>query len=148
PALPQAKTVTLSGDKVPLGKALAEVSRQTGIRIENPLGGEPELRLDLKDKPFWQALDTIAAAANARVYLAPRNGQISLVKRSGGTAPPASYSGPFRVSLKRISVAHDFDSNSDQTTATLEVCWEPALQPFLLETRPQDLVIEDDANKK
>jgi len=145
--VPDAKSVTIQAGRIRLQQALAELTRQTGIRVENRRGTDPELRLDLKGSPFWRALDTIAATADARVYLSPRDGRISLVKRPGGMTPPTSYSGPFRLALKRLLVSRDFDSDSRHTTATLEVCWEPTLQPFLLETRPQNLVVKDEAGK-
>lgn len=147
PAVPETKRVTLPTDKVQLSKALASLTRQSGIRVEDRRGGDdPELKLDVQDAPFWQALDRIAEAGNARVSISSRDGRIGLVKRTGGGAGQISYSGPFRIALKRIATARDFEGNT-QTTATLEVCWEPALQPFLLETRPQDLVVKDEANK-
>jgi hypothetical protein len=145
--VPEGKTVTLAGNNVKLSQALAELAERSGIRVENRLGADPGLRLNIQGRPFWEALDTLAAAAGARVYVSPRDRVIALVKRTGRLTPPVSYSGPFRLALKRVVPSWDFDADSRQTTVTLEVCWEPALQPFLLETRPQDLVVKDQAGK-
>jgi hypothetical protein len=146
PPQPKPHLVTLPGDPIVVADALAAVARQTGIPIEDRRGeaGQP-IRLDLRDVPFWQAADTIAAAANAQVVVSPRDGAISLVKRLPGLPPvPVSHSGSFRVALQRLQTWRDFESGGRGSVATLEVFWEPSLQPLFLETRPHDLVVKPD----
>jgi hypothetical protein len=61
PSAPRPRLVTLQADKIALSKALSELTRQTGVRVEDRRGGgDPEIRLDLRQVPFWQALDTVA----------------------------------------------------------------------------------------
>jgi hypothetical protein len=144
PAIPHPRLVTLRSDKVPLSKALAELARQTGVRVEDRRGeGDPQITINLQGVPFWKALDALAQAAGASVYLYPRGGQVSLVKRTAHQ-PPVSYDGFFRCSLKRVVELLDLETGADGCTVLLEVAWEPQLQPLLLETRPQNMRLLDD----
>jgi hypothetical protein len=134
-----------------LSKALAELERQTGVRVEDARGeADRDVTLNLKQVTFWQAADDIAKAAGARLYLYPRNGRITLVPQgSDYQMAPVHYDGLFRTSLKRVLAARDLERRdgapgSRAYTVTLEVAWEPRLQPFLLETRPQSLRLQDD----
>jgi hypothetical protein len=149
PQPPQPRLFSLSGEKVPLSKALAELTRQTGVRVEDQRGpGDPEIALNLDRVPFWRALDAIADAAGASAYLYPRGGRIVLVQRPAGRlAPRVSCDGFFRCSIKKVLTARDLETGADSCTVFLEVAWEPVLQPLYLETRPQDLRLLDDRGK-
>jgi hypothetical protein len=149
PKPPQPRRFTLRADNLPLSKALAELTRQTGVKVEDQRGeGELPVTFNLHDVTFWQALDAIASASKAGVYLYPRSGRITLVKRPADRpAPPVSHDGFFRCSVKKIVTSHDFETGAAGCTAFLEVAWEPDLQPLLLETRPQDLRLVDEAGK-
>jgi hypothetical protein len=151
PTLPAPRLFTLQAPKVPLSKALAELEQQTGVRVEDARGeADRDVSLDRKQVTFWQAADAVAEAAGARLYLYPRSGRITLVPRGPDyRMPPVSYDGLFRTSLKRVVAARDLERRdgapgSRAYTVTLEVAWEPRLQPFLLETRPQSLRLQDD----
>src|SRR5690348_11678906 len=69
-AMPAQKQFTLQSSKLTLGQVLGELAKRTGIRVEDARG-EPDrpITLDLKQVSFWQAVDAIAAAGNARVNL-------------------------------------------------------------------------------
>jgi hypothetical protein len=145
---PAPKRVTLQGEKIPLSTALDTLGRQTGEPVADRRD-EPDapLSLDLKDATFWQALDAIADAAGARIDLHARDGRLALVKRlATEKKPPVSYDGLFRTTVRRVVAAHDFETGRDSYTASLEVAWEPHFLPFLLETRPHNLVVRDDKN--
>jgi hypothetical protein len=139
--LPPPKLVTLQAEKLPLGKALDEVARQTGVRVEDRRGETgPPLRLDLRDATFWQAVDAIAKAAGARVDLYARGARVALVKRPDGYHnPPTSYDGPFRLALKRVAVSEDLETRKALCSLSMEVAWVPGVTPLWLETRPQRL---------
>jgi hypothetical protein len=148
-ALPAPKRVTHAAGKQPLSKVLAELTRQTGIRVEDRRG-EPdgEIQVELNAMPFWQALDRIAAAAQARVDLYPRDGRITLAKRPPSyETPPLYYDGPFRCVLKGMTGSRDYETGAHGYRASLEVAWEPDLLPLLLETRPQNTILRDDKNQ-
>jgi hypothetical protein len=151
PTLPAARLFNLQARKVPVSKVLAELERLTGVRVEDQRGeADRDVSLDLKQVTSWRAADAVAEAAGARVYLYPRSGRITLVPRGPDyRMPPVSYDGLFRSSLKKVVAARDLERRdgapgSRAYTVTLEVAWEPHLQPFLLETRPQSLRLRDD----
>jgi hypothetical protein len=144
--LPAARKVTLQAEKSPLSKVLAELTRQTRIRVEDR-SGEPDIpvTIHLEGVSFWQAIDALASAAGRRVYLSPRSNRILLDTRPPGyRPPPVSYDGPFRCAVKRVSAARDLESGRDLYKAAIEVAWEPGLQPLFLETRPTDLRVQDE----
>jgi hypothetical protein len=149
PAAPQPRPVTLHATNVALSRVLADLLGQTGIRVEDQRGeGDASITVNLDRVPFWQALDAIAAAAGAGVYLPPRGGRIALVKRPAGRpAPLLSHDGFFRCSLRKVVTAHDLDTGDDRCTVFLEVAWEPGLLPLYLETRPQELRLLDDKRR-
>jgi hypothetical protein len=143
---PVPKRVTIQADKILLSQALKQLAEQTGIPVERSTKGDPELKLALKQVPFWLALDAIARQAKARPYLFQRNGRVALV--DGGPEQPVSYSGIFRTSVRRVSSVRDFETDAHYCIVSLEVAWEPGFQPFRLETRPRELVVQDDQGRK
>jgi hypothetical protein len=141
---PRPRPFTLHSDRVPLSKALAELTRQTGVHVEDRRGGpEALIAVHCDNASFWQALDAIATAADAGVYLYPRSGRVTLVKPPAHR-PPVSYDGFFRCALKKVVASRDLESGTGTCTVFLEVAWEPSLQPLLLETRPQELRLLDE----
>ena len=144
---PAPKPATLEGH-IPLATALADLARQTSESASNQLGDpDPIVDLDLKQVPFWQALDVLAEKANARVDLHAHDG-VALVKRPAGwKPPPTSHDGLFRSTLSAVTAKLDLETDASNYTAAVEVAWEPHLLPILLETRPQSLVVRDDAGR-
>jgi hypothetical protein len=145
-AIPQARVVSLKFDRLTTGQALGELARQSGISVEDRLAASAGVfSLDLPNKSFWQAFDAIARAAHGRVDLYQRDGRLALVRRpEKHVDPPTSYSGLFRTALRRIASARELDTGVTTCTATLEVAWEPNLEPLLLETSPRGLIVRDD----
>jgi hypothetical protein len=145
PRTPGPARITLQDKQIKWSKALDALSKQADIRIADNRGDvdDPTLAVDFERTPFWQALDFLAARGGANVAVAPRGG-ISLVKRSPEALPAAvSYSGAFRVAVKKINSSLDLESGLNSYSATLEVAWEPSLHPLFLETRPQGMVVKD-----
>jgi hypothetical protein len=143
------KPVSLRLERKTVAQALAELSRQSRISVEDRLGGSgAEVSLDLPRTTFWPALDALARAAGARVELYSRDGRLALVRRpSGWREPPLSYSGPFRTALKRVATSLDLETGVSACTATLEVAWEPTLEPLYLQTGPRGLTVRDDRGR-
>lgn len=148
PETDQGPTITLQTNRISLGKALAVIVEKTGIPVKNARGeADKEIRLDLRQARFWPALDALAEASGSRISVSARDGRIALVKRGQSAYPPISHSGPFRVSLQRVTVSRDLEIGIHSATAGLEVAWEPALQLLFLETRPQKLVVKADVGQ-
>ncbi len=150
PALPKAKTVTLTADKTKLSAVLADLAKQAGVAVEDRRGGADDaVTLDLKSVTFWQAVDAVAEAAHAHVQVAPRDGSITLVQRKDKEkSQPVSRDGLFRAAIKRITAIHDFDTGSTTYAAAVEVAWEARLQPLFLETQPRGLKVLDAQGKE
>jgi hypothetical protein len=149
--MPEAKLVTFPSEKVMLSQALAELTRQTGIRVEDSRGlPDHPLRLASRQATFWQTVDAIAAADDARVTLFATSGRIVLDKRGPNyRLPPISYDGRFRFSVKKVTTSRDLEVRDDvpgrgATTIAIEVAWDPELQPLYLETRPHAVRFVDD----
>jgi hypothetical protein len=141
--------VTLKFDEGPLSDYLAALGKAIGTRIVDRRG-EPDTRIKVRIRQLspWKALDLVAEAAQARVYLYPRDGRIALLKREPGQQPaPVCYDGPVRMAIKRVSANRDLEGNESTYGASLEVAWLASLQPFFLETRPRDFRVKDDKGK-
>jgi hypothetical protein len=154
PAVPERKTITLRADKISVRQALAELTKQTGIRVEDVRGASEEMiHLDWKQMTFWRALDALAEAGKARVNLYPKSGRIVLDKRGANyRRPPIAYDGRFRLSVKRTTTSRDLeiddrDAHAGATSLAVEIAWDPLLLPLYLETRPHKLRFTDDAGK-
>src|SRR5262245_43428067 len=124
------KKVTLSGS-IPLGQALTELKKQTGIEVEDRSeAGDLPVKLNLKGVTFWTALEAIAKEADARVVPV-------LSEKKVGLAPgpykalPISYSGPFRTSVKRITAIRDLPTDAHYYARTRERASAPATKRLL-----------------
>ncbi len=139
------KTVTLPADKLTVAEALSKIAEQTGIKVEDRRENaeDVKIKLALTKAPFFQAVEEVAKAADARVSLYQMDYQVALVD-GPYRAAPLSFSGIFRVGVKRLSAHRDLETDAHFYTAQLEVAWEPGFKPFFLETRPQSLVVKDD----
>jgi hypothetical protein len=145
-----ATLVSLSGDSVLLSDVLKHLAKQTGIEVADRRrkgADDPKLKINLKNVPFWQALDAIAKQADLRVDLYQPDGRVALVHGPHQTVP-VSYHGLFRVAVKRITATLDFETGVRFYVANLEIAWEPRFQALLLESRPQGLVIKDDTGRE
>jgi len=142
------KTITLQGSEIPLSKALDELAKQTGNRALDRRQAKDDLaiKLDLRNATFWQALDAIARAANARISLYEKDALVCLAD-GPYVKLPTSYHGLFRVTAKGIVLNRSFESDLHLCTIHLEVAWEPRFQPFMLENRNGALVVKDDKGR-
>ena len=99
-----ASRVTIKGKGIRLTEALRQLQKQTGNAITDlreQLGAEvtnPALDLEIRDKPFFEALDQIARQAEVTTELLHRR---RLGRHHGRRASrrrrPIQYSGPFRI---------------------------------------------------
>ena len=141
----QPKLVTFKGKDVKLSKVLRAVQEQTGFDVAAETD-ETIAKLELDKTPFWQAMETLARETDQRIMLYGRDRKIGLVANARGYREvPTSYSGPFRVTLKRMVQVHDLEDNSGLGVARIEVSWEPRFQAFLLEPHLDSVEIKDDA---
>jgi hypothetical protein len=142
---PEPRRVTLQDKEFTLGATLKEIKAQTGIDVVSKVDGKQVIGdLDLKKVPFWQALDTVAAKANA--FVVPSDPVTLQALAPNQEAPPVSYSGIFRTTIKRINVSKDLISGVTSCTAVLEVAWEPGARMFYLTQDSGKTEVRDQAN--
>lgn len=137
--------VTFKKDSAPLGEVAAELSKSpAGVAVK------PEPRL-LKEKvaaafdntPFWEALETAADAAKAR--LSPRDGGRTVVlEPRPGAREVSAVSGPFRVVPRAVVGRLLLDSNQSFHEVQLEVHWEPRMPVYRIDSVPRVTKAEDD----
>ncbi|WZO99077.1 hypothetical protein EP7_000670 [Isosphaeraceae bacterium EP7] len=155
-----ASTVTLQGKGIRLSEALQRIQAQTGNPITDlreQMGAEatnPGLDLDLKDRPFFEAIDDVAAKAGLALNFFTGDGTLGLTAGAMPAAPDkaraSSYminTGPFRVMLKQVGTLRDFQSGAATSNLQLEVGWEPRLRPMLLALKSEGIEVVDDLGK-
>lgn len=157
-----ASKVTIRVRGVRLSEALKALRKASG-NIVTDLRDEPTnptFDLDFKEKPFLEALDEVAEKAGVGLEFYTGDGTIGLInagEMEGKAAasepkplksvPFRAYPGPFRVTLKRISAARDFETGQNIMIAQLAVDWEPRLRPMLLALKAEDVKATDDRGK-
>ena len=153
-----ATKITIQGKGIRLSEAIQKLQSLSGNTISDlreANGGEaanPSLDLDIKDLPFFEALDQIAAKGALSINFFNGDGSIALMAGAPGgtmpgTKPMVLYSGPFRIQFKELTVSKDFSTAAGTANAVLEVAWEPRLRPMLLAIKSEGLTIVDDRGK-
>jgi hypothetical protein len=156
---------TMDGKDLPLAKVLAALEEQTGNLVADRRSSrdqEAKIKLSLKNVTFWQAIDTIAKALDARVAPSESmrrnnpeakerdakdmNARFALVD-GPFLALPVSYHGLFRVTITRIDLTQMLDSDDHNGSITMQVAWEPRFQPLLMKTKPDGIDIQDDKGR-
>jgi len=95
------------------------------------------LRLD--KATFWQALDAIARELRKPGFSPYQEGGVALVAGPFRVLP-VSYSGPFRVLVKKVDLSRDLETGRHDCVVHLEIAWEPGWQAFLVDTGPGQAV--------
>jgi hypothetical protein len=141
-AAADATLVTLKGKDLPLSGVLATIAKQTGNAIVDhraAFGEEPrESRVSVEfDKtPFWRAIDAVLDQGELTLYGFTGRRGASFVGRPPGAAPRAAhacYAGMFRFEpLKFVALRDLRNPTLESLKFTMEVAWEPRLQPFAI----------------
>jgi hypothetical protein len=151
---PAASRVTLEGKGIRLTEALQQLQKQSGnliTDVREQLGAEvtnPALDLEIRDKPFLEALDQVARLAEVGVEFHTGDGSVGIVGGGSMAKPPIIYSGPFRIELKQIGQVRDFAAGTSTATIQLDAAWEPRLRPMLLKLKADEIKIVDDHGKE
>ena len=141
-AAADATTVTLKGKNLPLSDVLATISKQTGNAIvdHRPAFGEQQresrVAVDFDKTPFWRAIDAVLDQGGLTLYGFTGQRGAFFVGRPPGAAPRAAhacYAGMFRFEpLKFVAVRDLRNQSLESLKFTMEVAWEPRLQPFAI----------------
>ncbi len=137
-----ATKVTLSADKMPLADVLKSIEKQTGNKIvdsrdESDSGDKgTEITIELKDEPFWSAIDKILDQAKLSVNAVGGADALTLIPRGNDDRPRqegAAYEGPFRAEVLLAEAERNLRQTKQATLKLqLEVSWEPRLPPIAL----------------
>jgi hypothetical protein len=151
----KATSVTLSGEKK-LSEVFAAIQKQTGNTIADQRerldqqSGDPTIKVDFKDVPFWQALDQVLDQAGLTVYPYVEQDAVGFENRPEGdlarTKRQVSYSGAFRMEAMELLGKRNLRNGEDRRLQlTMEVAWEPRLDPITIQQRMTDIQAVDDA---
>ena len=128
-----------------MAKALDSIRQQSGTVVTNDLGDAPSItNIRLNRVGFWEAAESVARAVKGRVSVSSRDGSVRLVRPDPSDRDaPASYQGPFRVRVVRVSSTRDLTSDSAQCVCSLELNWTANLRPLFVEEKIQKLQVRD-----
>jgi len=153
-------TITLSAKEMPLAEVFAAIEKQTGNRLidnRQPDGDAPDaaangITIELKEEPFWPALDQILDKANLGIYSYGGEDALSIVSRASDERPrhgAANYAGPFRIEVMEVQAQRNLRQPQRQTLKLqLEVAWEPRLRPIALSQPVADISATTDAGQE
>ena len=146
--------VTLQGE-MKLSAAIESLSKQSGNKLldwRDRFGQrvvEKTVKLDIKEQTFFKALDQLLDQAELTTYLfTGERGAIGLVARSGDERPRhnrGTYSGMFRFEPTTIEAVRDLrNPQNDSLRLTLELHWEPRLQPIVITQELDTITVLDE----
>jgi hypothetical protein len=141
-APPPARKVALGSESKPLATLAREIKEQTGIDVDvSTLDQTKAIAADFINVDFWTAIERLAERSDSRVTTV--GGKVAL--KPGKSAAPACVSGPFRFAVREVIVRGDLETGSTTYDVTMDVCWEPWLLAFRIDTSPHKCAAKDDA---
>ncbi|MGC8644068.1 MAG: hypothetical protein ACP5XB_29765 [Isosphaeraceae bacterium] len=149
-----AAKVTIQAKGIRLSEAIQQIQKQTGNRISDlreQLGAEvtnPAFDLDIRDMPFYEALDKVAGLAGVSTTAFSGDGSVGITAGMPPKEPLVQYVGPFRIAFKQLVVMRDLQAGTTAANVQLEADWEPRLRPILLSLKTEDLAITDDQGRE
>jgi hypothetical protein len=143
--------ISLSAKQMTLADVFAEIEKQTGNRLaDNRQGDAPDaaamsgnVTIELKDEPFWPAVDQILDQLGLSVYNYGGMDALSLVSRpeyEGKRFGRATYNGPLRFEVLEIQSQRNLRQPERKSLKVqMEVAWEPRLRPIALSQPVEDV---------
>src|SRR5262245_7388304 len=143
--------VTLPKQERTLEEVVARLTEQSKypIALSN---GDPKRKVTVgfENTPFWQALESVAAASGTRVVTDPKQmdapGKRILLVPAGELPEFVAIDGPFRLSVRELRFHHDFQAGRSDYDVVLEVRWEPRYEVFFIDAQPTLTRASDDRN--
>jgi len=148
----ESSTVTLQG-RFKVSAVLAEIQKQTGNKIadlprsaDSPIP-DPEIAVQFDKTPFWTVLDSVLDQAQLSIYPYGQPGALQIKPRGPHDLPRtgrATLQGPMRIEPVSVLAKRELRSSSPPALqVSLEVAWEPRLQPIAIKQRMADLTVLD-----
>jgi hypothetical protein len=148
--------ITLSAKQMPVAEVFAAIEKQTGNQLADNRQGDAadaaemsgNVTIELKDEPFWPAVDQILDQLNLSVYAYGGMDALSLVSRpeyEGKRYGGATYSGPLRFEVLEIQSQRNLrQPDRKSLKVQMEVAWEPRLRPIALSQPVEDVTATTD----
>jgi hypothetical protein len=153
--------ITLHDDAMPLGKVLAELSRQSGNAIVDHRGKDgdgsdegPALKVNFDKTPFWKTLDQVLDQAHLQIDPFGETEKPAVIirtmpnKRPLSARPPRSGRGycvgPFRFEPVGIAARRNLRNDDGVLVLSVETLWEPRLRIIGLTQRLADVTATDE----
>jgi type II secretory pathway component GspD/PulD (secretin) len=145
--------VTFSAKNMPLAEVISAIENQTGNPLidkrERPDAKDNGITIELKNEPFWPALDQILDQAKLGIYSYGGKDALSIVSRDPSDGPRrgrAFYTGPFRFEVTEVQ-SHRSLRQPTQTSLKLqlEIGWESRLRPIAISQPAANLQATSDA---
>jgi hypothetical protein len=132
----RASRVDLSG-RMTIAEALQALAEQSGNQVTSRPAGNKAHDFDILQQPYWHALDQLLDAGQLNLALArsPRGHLATRARpdQQRGRFGQADYAGVFRIEAVQISSTRDLQNPALKVTQlSLEISWEPRLQPIYL----------------
>jgi hypothetical protein len=150
--------ITLSAKDMPLEEVFAAIEKQTSNKIvdtREQQGGEDspsKITIELKDEPFWSAMDQILDKANLGIYAYGGENAMSIVSRASNERPrhnAGDYRGPFRIEVLEVQSQRNLRQPDQQSLKLqFEVGWEPRLRPIALSQPVADIKATTDSGQE
>src|SRR5262245_40127986 len=130
---PSAHKVTLVDDKLTPAAAAKAIRDHAGIEVDvSALNPSKTFSLNLKNADFWTAVGRVADATGSKVVTS--GGRVAL--RPGQSLSPVHVHGPFRFTFREGNARIDPETGKSAYEITLDVCWEPWLLAYRIDSTP------------
>jgi hypothetical protein len=145
PGPPAAKKVTLRDNALTPAKAAQAIREQTTIDVDvSALDAGKTVALDLHNADFWPAISQLAERTGSKIVTT--GGRVAL--RPGKSLAAVSVNGPFRFTERETYARIDPETGKRTYEVTLEVCWEPWLLAYRIDTTPSVIKIVNDQGRE
>ena len=146
--------VTLEGTMT-ITEAFEKIEEQTGNSVVDYRGrlnqnsDNTEITVELKDVPFWEAMDTILDEAGLTFYsFVGESGKLAVVaagEMAYDRVGKGAYSGLFRVEPTTLTLEKNLrNPAADIFRMNIEMMWEPRVLPVLIRQDFGDIEITTD----
>jgi hypothetical protein len=143
-APPAPKQVMLDREPIAPAALAKAIKEQTGIDVDvSALDPTKQVTPDFGNVPFWTAVERLADRTGSRVVVT--GGRVAL--KPGKSLAPSYVSGPFRFTVRETLARGDLQAGTSTYDVTLEVCWEPRLNTYRIDTAPKITAATDDTGK-
>jgi hypothetical protein len=140
--------ITLSLSNTPVASVLESLEKQAHDTFKVDVDDlQDPVTVEIKDAPFWDAVDTVCRAAPALTWESDGDALHFLKKRR--PAYPEKRQGEFAVWLDGITFMRDFDfTGNPRSTFTISLmsAWESGIQPVAIEQRVTEILDEEGTN--